>query len=271
MLRRANDDETAAFLLVERTIRRTRPRLRARGLRSANHPEGSVERGALGRLRFRFDGRDSDLEPENRMETRSLSAEETSWWNDLERMVHVAKPVADSEWNLVSMRIGPRVLSRLPMGSVVTFLPDGTPPFKLSAGRALPKVRPQPALRRPTEAELLFAIDAFLLEADRPAFGEPPLMAPWSPGTSEVRAANRGVVSPLYRSHKHPRGKWQKCPICHTPVVKGLFNPRIAFGTARPGTGKIHDLRGGYLSRLRETYLLTETNSLVASGPSNSK
>ena len=265
MLRRANDDETAAFHLVERTMRRARPSVGIRGLRSIETPEGSIERDGLGRLRFRFDGQGSDFEPENGGRTRKLSDEETSQWQGLERIVYAAKPVADAEWNLVSMQIGPRVLRRLPLGGVVTFDPNGTAPYKASLSLKAPAAKPELQIPRMTVEELLEAIDEFLRQLEEYDDTDPRLMAPWKPGTAENRAGNHGVMAQLSNGHKHSRGKWARCPICHTPVVKDRFNPRIPVGSLRPGSGSIRDLRGGYLSRLRETYLLPETNSLVQS------
>lgn len=275
MLRRANEDETAAFLLVERTMRRARPNVGPRGLRSIEAPDGRIERDLLGRLRFRFDGRESDFEPENGEgdghgsgfggRTRKVSDEEASIWHDLERIVDASNPVADAEWNLVSMRLGPRVLRRLPLGSVVAFVPDGTPPYKASLSLKVRVVEAETELPRYTEAELLAAIDAFLRELEGYDDTEPALMAPWKPGTNDNRAGNHGVAPHWSGGHRHARGKWARCPICHTPVVKDRFNPRIPVGSLRPGAGSIRDLRGGYLSRLRETYLLPETNSLVES------
>lgn len=277
VLRRANDDETAAFLLVERTMRRARPLVSPRGLRSMELPDGRMERDLLGRLRFRFDGHASDFEPENGNGTgngngngngngwrsRKPSEDEVSRWRDLERIVDASNPVADAEWNLVSMNLGPRVLRRLPLGRVVAFVPDGTPPYRAPDGLRLPQVVAEPEIPAWTEAEILAMIDEFLHEADRYDDTDPRLMQPWKPGTAENRAGNHGVMAPWSNGHKHSRGKWARCPICHTPVVKDRFNPRIPVGSLRPGAGSIRDLRGGYLSRLRETYLLPETNSLV--------
>lgn len=273
MLRRANADETAAFLLVERTMRRARPLVGVRGLRSMDLPDGRMERDLLGRLRLRFDGHDSDFDPENGDghgdgnggRTRRPSEAEVSRWRDLERIVDASNPVADAEWNLVSMRLGPRVLRRLPLGSVVAFVPDGTPPYKASLSLKVRVVEAETELPRFTEAELLAAIDEFLRELEVYDDTEPALMAPWKPGTNESRAGNHGLAPHWSGGHKHARGKWARCPICHTPVVKDRFNPRIPVGSLRPGAGSIRDLRGGYLSRLRETYLLPETNSLVES------
>ncbi len=256
----------------------------ARGLRSMELPDGRMERDLLGRLRFRFDGHAADFEPENGdgngdggnggngnggngngWKTRKPSELEVSRWHDLERIVDASNPVADAEWNLVSMKLGPRVLRRLPLGRVVAFVPDGTPPYKAPLGLRVPEVAPEPEIPRMTVEELLEAIDDFLRELEEYDDTDPPLMAPWKPGTNETRAGNHGILAPWSNGHKHTRGKWAKCPICHTPVVKDRFNPRIPVGSLRPGAGSIRDLRGGYLSRLRETYLLPETNSLVQS------
>lgn len=263
MLRRANDHEAAAFFLVEQTMRRTRPQVGYGGLRSITLPEGRIERGSFGRLRFRFDGTESDFEPENRIESRPLSEEEATVWNGLQRMMNETRPVLDSEGNLLSMRIGPRTLRRLPLGSVVTFVPDGTPPFTGSFGPTLEKMRRR-ELTRLSETELLAAIDEFILEGELLTDPDVRLMAPWNPGSAPNRAGNRGIAS-FSRTHRHSRGKWHKCPICHTPVVKDRFNPRIPVGSLRPGAGTIRDLKGGYMSRLRETYLLEETTSLLES------
>ncbi len=261
MLRRANEHETAAFLLVERTLRRTRPHVGTLGLKALHTPDGRIERNSLGRLRFRFDGNGSDFEPENRADTRPVSEDEMSLWNGLQRIVSATKPVADPEWNLLSMRIGPRVLRRLPLGGVVTYLPDGTPPFKGSFSL----VRPELEVVRPGEADLLRAIDAFLAEDDRVWTLDATTLGPWAPRTGTGRQAVHIFSSTL--GHGRPKGKWQRCPICHAPVVKGLFNPRIPVGTLQPGQGAIRDLRGGYMARLRETYLIPEPNSLVKTSP----
>ena len=232
------------------------------GLRSITVPEGRIERGLFGRLRFRFDGTESDFEAENLIETRPVSEEEATVWEGLQRMVDVARPELDDEGNLVSMRIGPRVLRRLPLGSVVALVPDGTPPFTASFKLSLPRVAPALEFPRPTEAELLEAIDAFVREGPSPWDPDRPLMTPWNPGSAPNRAGNRGIA-PFSRAHRHSRGKIQRCPICHTGLVKDRFNPRIPVGNVRPGDGTIRDLKGGYMSRLRETYLLEETTSLI--------
>ncbi len=257
MLRRANDHETAAFLLVERTMRRTRPSVGALGLRAFETRDGRVERGSLGRLRFRFDGNGSDFEPENGHGTRAPSEDEVSLWNGLQRLVSVAKPVADPDGTLLSMRLGPRILRRLPLGGVVTFVPNGTPPF---VGSFLLTV-PEPALGGPSEAALLEAIDAFLREPDRPGV-DSDAGPEWKPPASTARQASHIVSTRLGHGRGRARGKWYKCPICRTPVVRGPYNPRIPFGSVR-GAGAIRDLRGGYLTRLRETYLVADPASLV--------
>ncbi len=263
MLRPANDHETAAFYLVERTMQRRKPRVGPLGLKAVEVEDGTIER-SLGRLRFRFDGRSEDFEPENRSTNRAPSTQEILMWNGLQRLMSATKPVADSEWNLVSMRIGPRVLSRLPLGSIVTYVPNGTPPFKGTLDPVVPVAKPEPELRR-SETFLLEAIDAFLREPDVMVAVE---VSPWKPQTVTGRqAVHIFSVGPGHgRSHK--RGKWERCPLCHTPVVKGLFNPRIPYGQLRPGTGSIRDLRGGYLTRLRETYLVSDPNSLIRNNDS---
>ncbi len=261
MLRRANEHETAAFYLVERTLRRTRPRVGTLGLKALATPDGWIERGSLGRLRFRLDGNVSDFEPENRMETRPLSDDEVDLWNGVQRVVSVTKPVADADWNLVSMQIGPRTLRRLPLGGVVTYVPNGTPPFKGSFSVFLPQhelVSP-----RPTEFQLLLAIDAFLEEDDHVWTLDASTLGDWAARSPRGRQAEHIFAMSLGHGRMQHRGKWHKCPICHTPVVKGLFNPRIPYGQLAPGTGAIRDLRGGYMARLRETYLIAEPNSLV--------
>lgn len=244
-------------------MKRRRPQVGYGGLRSIALAGGRIERRAFGRLRFRFDGAESDFEPENRMDRGQVSDEQATVWVGLQRMMDATKPVLDAEGNLVSMRIGPRVLRRLPLGSVVTFVPDGTPPFTGSVGLSLPKLR-QRELARLSEAELLAAIDEFVREREWVVDRGLRLMAPWNPGSAPNRAGNRGVA-PVTRTHRHSRGKWHKCPICHTPVVKDRFNPRIPVGSLRPGAGSIRDLKGGYMSRLRETYLLEETTSILES------
>ncbi len=254
-------------------MRRTRPLVGARGLESMIVPEGKIERGWLGRLRMRFSGHESDFEPENRVETRPLSFEEATWWNGLQKMVDAARPIADSQWNLVTMRIGPRVLSRLPLGSVVTFQPNGTPPFKGSFTPTVPEAQPASdvatrlAARR--EADLLRAIDSFLHEDDGLSHLESSATTGWDLAATVKRPGFRGASSPSIRSTKLGRSKWHKCPICRAPVVRGRFNPRIPFGSLRPGLGSIRDLRGGYLSRLRETYLVEDPDSILESAKFN--
>lgn len=265
MLRLANDHETAAFLLVERTMQRTKPRVGTLGLKALEVAEGTIERSSLGRLRFRFDGQAADFEVENGVETRPASDREISLWNGLQRMISSTKPVADPDWNLVSMRIGPRVLRRLPLGGVVTFVPDGTPPFQGSFAPLVPTIQPELSLR-PADSVLLAAIDAFLREPDE--VPSPLAMAPWKPQTNSGRQAVHIFSMGLGHGRGRRHGKWHRCPICHTPVVKGLFNPPIPYGPLRPGTGAIRDLRGGYLARLRETYLLGEPSSLLPPGES---
>ncbi len=263
MLRLANDHETAAFYLVERTMQRTKPRLGPLGLKAVDVGDGTIER-SLGRLRFRFDGTAEDFEPDNRSSTRPPSTQEILMWNGLQRLMSSTRPVADSEWKLVSMRIGPRVLSRLPLGGVVTYLPDGTPPFKGRLAPVVPNVTPEPALRS-AELVLLDAIDAFLREPEGPG---PLDMPAWKPQTVNGRQAVHIFSVGPGHGRNHKRGKWERCPICHTPVVKGLFNPRIPYGPLRAGTGSIRDLRGGYLSRLRETYLVADPSSLIRNNDS---
>ena len=265
MLRRANEHETAAFLLVERTIQRTRPRMGVLGLKALEVPDGRIERDPLGRLRLRFDGHAEDFEAENATASRPLSSDEISLWNRLERTVAAVKPVADPRGNLVSMRLGPRVLSRLPLGSIVAFGPDGTPPFTGSLHPPEPAVRPSTELSRWREAELLAALDAFLREKDRrPARASDP-GPPWAPPKPGGRQASSIVLATLGHGRRHGRVKSQRCPLCHAPVVKGVFNPRIPYGNLTPGSGAVRDLRGGYLSRLRETYIVPEANSVVSS------
>ncbi len=261
MLRRANEHETAAFYLVERTLRRTRPRVGTLGLKALSTPEGWIERGSLGRLRFRFDGKASDFEAENRVETRALSEDEMDLWSGIQRIVSVTKPVADSDWNLVSMQIGPRTLRRLPLGGVVTYVPNGTPPFKGSFSVILPEIELE--VPKPTESQLLHAIDAFLEEDDHVWTLDASTLGEWAARSPRGRQAEHVFATSLGHGRMGHRGKWHKCPLCHTPVVKGLFNPRIPYGQLEPGTGAIRDLRGGYMARLRETYLIAEPNSLV--------
>lgn len=265
MLRRANEHETAAFFLVERSLRRTRPRVGALGLKALETPDGRIERGSLGRLRFRFDGKASDFEAENREETRSLSEDEQDLWNGIQRIVTTTKPVADSDWNLLSMRIGPRILRRLPLGGVVTYVPNGTPPFKGSFTVVLPQ--DEFDLPKPSESQILHAIDAFVDEDDHVWTLGASTLGDWAARSPRGRQAEHIFATSLGHGRIQHRGKWHKCPICHTPVVKGLFNPRIPYGPLLPGTGSIRDLRGGYLARLRETYLIAEPNSLVKPAP----
>lgn len=263
MLRRANEHETAAFYLVERTLRRTRPRVGTLGLKALETQDGWIERGSLGRLRFRFDGKAADFEPENRMESRPLTDDEMDLWNGIQRIVSVTKPVADSAWNLVSMQIGPRTLRRLPLGGVVTYVPNGTPPFKGSFTIALPE--PELDIPRPTESQLLHAIDTFLEEDDRVWTLDASTLGDWAARSPHGRQAEHIFATTLGHGRMQHRGKWHKCPLCHTPVVKGLFNPRIPYGTLEPGMGAIRDLRGGYMARLRETYLIAEPNTFSRS------
>ncbi len=268
MLRLANEHEAAAFFLVERTMRRTRPRVGVLGLKAFEIPAGRIERNPLGRLRFRFDGNGHDYEPETRIPSRPLSESEVTQWSGLQRMMSSAKPVADPEWNLVSMRLGPRILRRLPMGGVVTYVPDGTPPFNASfkLGVSVPGAGLEVSLE--VEFELLRAIDAFVSEEEHPRDLDSQAMTPWVPPPNAGRQASHVLSTSLGHGRRHGRGKWHRCPLCHTPVVKGLYNPRIPYGALRPGAGAIRDLRGGYLSRLRETYLVADPNSLITASNS---
>ncbi len=267
MLRRANEHETAAFLLVERTLQRTRPRVGPLGLKAVHLPDGRIERNPLGRLRVKFDGRSSDFEPENRTDTRALSEHEMSLWNGLQRIVSATKPVADNQWNLLSMRIGPRVLRRLPLGGVVTYMPNGTPPFKGTFSLEIPT--PKTELSRAAEAALLEAIDVFIRDEGPPWALDASTLGGWAPATTTVRQNVHIVMSAYGHGRRRGRGKFYKCPMCHTPVVIGPYNPRIPHGTLRPGAGSIRDLRGGYLSRLRETYLVPDPNSLIKAADSS--
>lgn len=271
MLRPSNERESAAFHLVERTLRKARPRVGARGLESLIVPKGTIERGSLGRLRFRFDGRASDYEPENGPRTRALSDTETNYWIRLRNMVTVARPIADSEWNLLSMHLGPRVLRRLPTGRVVTYEPNDRPRPETSLDSPLTGMLEEldQLVASPSagEAELLAAIDAFLQEIDAVPSGTQRKVNDANRARAAARRsmrwANLGASAPFVRGRHRARGKWHKCPICRTPVVKGRFNPRIPVGLVRPGGGSIRDLRGGFLSRLRETYLVADPASLI--------
>ncbi len=265
MLRRANEHEEAAFFLVERTMRRTRPVVGPLGLKSVSVPQGRIERGSLGRLRFRFDGQESDFAPENELDGRSLSNQEASWWDGVQRMVTETKPITDSRWNLVSMRIGSRVLSRLPLGSVVTFIPDESPPFQSSLDLSVSRARLGRELAHMNEAELLYAIDLFLDEDDGRTRLEPASGPAWNPKTFSDGGDSHSISLSWARNHNRARSRPQKCPVCRSPVVRGPFNPHIPVGTLRPGSGAIRDLRGGYMSRLRETYIVEESKSLLAS------
>lgn len=263
MFRPANDQETAAFFLVERTMQRARPRVGTLGLRSIEVEDGRIERDSLRRLRFRFDGNGFDFEAENRVETRPLSEREATRWRSVERVVVTAKPVTDPDWNLVSMRIGARVLSRLRFGTVIAFVPDGTPPFQGSLNVSLQIPPPAPELELPlrNEAELLRAIDDFVRDGGDLSRREPP-GPPWTPGT-QTTGVGSYVVSPhLLHNRRKGRSKWAKCPLCHAPVVHDRWTVRIPVGTVGAG-GTIRDLRGGYVLRLRETYILPPSNSLV--------
>lgn len=271
MLRRADEREHSTFLLVEHTIRQTRPRMGNRGLESAIVSEGTIARGSLGRLRLHFTGQDSDVEPENRVRSRPLSGEEAACWAGLQRLVDSVRPIVDPQWNLVSMRIGSRVLSRLPLGGVVTFEPNHTasPASASGAPRGAVNRRPDgtPASRRRDEAVLLTAIDAFLREGDGFSRARSRVTIGWNQGRAASLWDGGGASSPFSRNQARARSKWHKCPICRMPVAKGRFNPRIPVGSVRPGIGGVRDLHGGYLSRLRETYLLEDPVSLIHSHP----
>lgn len=244
-------------------MQRARPRMGALGLKAFELPDGRVERGSLGRLRFHFDGKAGDFEPENDDHGRAVSEEELGAWNGLQRMVTVMKPVTDPRWNLLSMRLGDRVLRRLPLGGVVTFVPDGTQPFRSSLDVTPPK--PERRLGPRSESEILRAIDEFLREEERLRVADPDAAATWRPPPSTARQTSHVIWTTLGHGRGRPRGKWHKCPLCHTPVVRGPYNPRIPFGAIRPGSGAIKDLRGGYLSRLRETYLIGDPQTLLVS------
>ncbi len=273
MLRPSSERENAAFRLVERTLRRARPQVGARGLESLILPKGTIERGSLGRLRFRFNGQPSDYEPENGPKTRRLSDAEATYWTYLQEMVANASPIADSQWNLVSMRLGPRVLRRLPTGRVVTFEPNGGPrpatSFDSPSTGMIEELDFLMATPSSRELELLAAIDAFLLEVDAVLSTPERKVDDGSRARARaaarrsMRLANLGASAAFVRGRHRARGKWHKCPICRTPVVKGRFNPRIPVGLVRPGGGTIRDLRGGFLSRLRETYLMADPASVL--------
>ncbi|HYM39190.1 MAG TPA: hypothetical protein VEY12_03455 [Thermoplasmata archaeon] len=270
MLRRANEHEAAAFFLVERTMRRTQPRMGSLGLATVEGPDGRIERGSLGHLRVRFDGRDSDAEPENLLDSRPPSETEVTLWQGLEKLMVVANPIADPGWTLVSMRIGSRVLRRLPHGGVLTSAPKGTPPFRGASDLTRSRLSPKPEIPRPTEDELLRSIDGFLLQRDGDEGWAPgELLLPWKPPRASSRPASHIVSASLGNGHRHGRSKWHKCPLCHTPVIKGEFNPRIPYGSIRPGQGAIRDLRGGYLSRLRETYIIGDPETVLSGSESS--
>ncbi len=230
---------------------------------------GTVERGSHGRLQLRDSERKSSLRP-NGHKSHTPSEEETSSWERTQKLIALLEPIADSNWNLVSMRIGPRLLCRPPpMGSVVLLEPDGTPPFEGAFGRWVPLVRPESevALRPglPTDAEvaLLHEIDFFIAEADRELLRAEP-QSSWESSWS-IAIAGTGYFRTGRRTRDGKLGdrKWGKCPICHAPVVKGRFNPRIPHGKLQPDKGSVVDLRGGYLSRLRETHIVEEPKTYV--------
>ena len=150
MRRRANEHEAAAFFLVERTMRRTQPRMGSFGLATVEGPDGRIERGSLGHLRVRFEGDELDAEPENLIDGRPPLESEVTLWRGLEKLMDVANPVADSGWKLVSMRIGSRTLRRLPHGAILTSAPRGTPPFRSGFDLSRPRVRPKPEVPQPT-------------------------------------------------------------------------------------------------------------------------
>ena len=262
VLRRANDHEEAAFYLVERTVRRTRPRVGPLGLKAAHLPEGRIERNPIGFLRFRFDGSGSVYEYENPMPTRRLSGHERAMWDDLSRMIVVAKPVVDSEWNLLSMQLGARTLQRLPLGGIVTHDPRGRSPFRGSLDLSKLGRRNEPDREDLRARALLHMIDVFLLEEER-VWEEPPKPAEWKPRTIADPYAGSRLSTTFGHGRRGALGKWHRCPMCHSPVVRGPYNPRIPYGTVRAGSGGIRDLRGGYMSRLRETYLLDDPTSLL--------
>lgn len=262
MLRHANDHEEAAFYLVERTVRRTRPRVGTLGLKAADLPEGRIERNPIGLLRFRFDGHASPLEYENPMPTRRLSAEERAMWNDLSRMIVVARPVMDDEWNLVSMHLGTRTVQRLPQGGIVTHDPHGRSPFRGSLDLAKLGRRNEPDREDLRIKALLLAIDVFLMEEER-VWEEPQKPTEWKPRTMADAFGGSRMSTVFGHGRRGGHGKWHRCPVCHAPVVRGPYNPRIPVGLVRAGSGAIRDLRGGYMSRLRETYLLDDPTTIL--------
>lgn len=267
MLRRANEHESAAFSLVERTLQRTRPRVGARGLEAVVLPHGTIERGLLGKPRLRPDGHPPEWYLANRSTPRGLSEEENRLWDLLRKIVDTASPAVDAEWNLVSMKLGPRVLRRLPMGNLVAYHPEGTPPFESSLAVELSDTEPELNIALPSvdprEPDLLKAIDLFVREPDATPW-ERSVRLGGSLGTKPGRRPIRfGTSAPLIRGMNRGRRKWHKCPICRRPVVRNSANLRIIHGTIKAGTGTIRDLRGGYLSRLRETYLITDAESVL--------
>jgi len=273
MYRRATEREKAAFLLVARTVRRTRPQLSRRGLESVVLPTGTITRGTLGRLRLLSGESGSDGVPEDRHETRSLSDDERSSWVRIKDMVSKLGPIADSDGNLVSMHLGQRFLCLSPHGTVFTIAPDGTSAFGGSFDPSVPERKPGLEMGRPHihplrwEAGLLAAIDAFVADATGTAHVSPETIQGWDPARASRAGGSLRASSPM-RGRKFGHGKWSKCPLCHAPVVMGRFNPRIPYGRLRPGSGSIVDLRGGYLSRLRETYIVEEQESVIESSES---
>ena len=244
-------------------MQRTHPRVGPLGLKAFEVAAGRVERGSLGRLRFRFDWKATDFEAEIDGGDRAVSDAEVSTWNDLQRIVAVMKPVMDPRWNLLSLRLGDRVLRRLPLGGVVTFVPDDTPPFRSSLVVSPPRAHRE--LQTTRESELLRAIDEFLREEAGLRGPEPEVSPPWQPPPLTARQASHVIWTTLGQGRGHPRGKWHKCPLCHTPVVRGPYNPRIPVGLIRPGTGAIKDHRGGYLSSQPETYLIRDPQTVLVS------
>jgi len=229
-------------------------------------PKGVIERGRFGKLRLRH--RDEFVrDAENGSKVRRLYADElTGWWR-LQRLLEVVSPRTDRDFNLVQMRIGPRLLQCSPLGELVVVEREGTAPFDVAQANAdmslvktgleLPSVS-----RGLSEDEVLFAILQFVEENELSA--GPQVARDKKIKSSESRRGallHRGPAAVGHRILE--RSRWSRCPICRAPLVLSRHNPRILHSKLRPGRGSIVDLAGGYMSRLKETSLLREPRSFV--------
>jgi hypothetical protein len=272
VLRAASERESAAFLKAERALQLTRPRIGARGLESFVLRGGRIERDSIGRLRFRFNGWPSDFEAENAPNGRRLSPEEVESWSTLRAFVLAVRPKMDAEGNLVSMKFGPRVLRRLPTGRIITIEPNGMANEATSVVDFLTNLVDElggpPRSAAALEAELLASMDEFLPEDEDEGPVDP--APPKADGEIRIRPKTRlmkwgNIVAPAPSIHGpgHVRAKLHRCPLCATPVKKGRSDPLVSQDRVPPGGGSIRDLRGGFLSRLRETYLVKDPASVL--------